>query len=60
MKNQEAFNGKSCSDFKNVLLGNCNDTSKEFMGHESNPEKKISGIFHVVTNNESPFGRGRN
>lgn len=59
LKNQEAFYGKSCSDFKYVLSGNCNDEPGEFMGNKNNKDKKIKGIYQVSTNSESPYGRGK-
>lgn len=60
LKNQEAFYGKSCSDFQLVLSGSCNDEPGEFMGHIKNAEEKIQGIFSLFTNMQFPFGRGKN
>ena len=60
LRNQEAFYGKSCSDFQLVLSGSCNDEPGEFMGHIKNAENKIQGIFSLFTNKRFPFGRGKN
>lgn len=60
LKNLEAFYGKSCKDLKTVLSGNCNGNAGEFMGNPNNKVKKITGIYEVFTNKDSPYGRGRN
>lgn len=34
LRNQESFYGKLCGNFRDVLSGNCNENSEEFMANE--------------------------
>ena len=54
LENPKAFFGYRCENLDQTLNENCSDTNGAFI----NGESKSVGIFHVKTNDQSPFGRG--
>jgi hypothetical protein len=59
VKTPNSFYGKLCSSQADAFLGNCADEPGAFMVDKENPGKKLTGIYHVVTNDIAPFGRGK-
>lgn len=55
----EAFYGYRCDTLNEAFEKNCHNTNGAFINDVENEVKNISGIFHVTTNGNSPFGRGR-
>lgn len=53
-----AFYGDRCESLDNALNKDCKGKIGAFINNPNNKAKKVSGIFHVHTNAESPFGRG--
>jgi hypothetical protein len=48
-----------CATADDAAAGRCSLQPGIFMGGEpSNQNSNIRGIFHLITNSESPFGRG--
>jgi hypothetical protein len=58
LKNPEAFYGKSCKDFNEAVKGTC-DGPGEFPAKDDNFDRKITGMFNVVTNKQAPWGKGK-
>lgn len=59
LTNSKAFFGYRCEDFDKALNGSCRDsTNGIFINDDRANYTKLSGIFHVDTNSQSPFGRG--
>ncbi|CAG9809623.1 unnamed protein product [Chironomus riparius] len=59
IKTPNSFYGKLCSSQENAMLGNCEDEPGAFMVGKENREKQLTGIYHVITNEKVPFGRGK-
>lgn len=59
IKTTNSFYGKLCSSQEKALLGNCEDEPGAFMVDSESPGKGLKGIYHVITNDKVPFGRGK-
>lgn len=59
LTNRESFFGKRCDSLKTALDMQCVDEPGAFLNDKKNALNKISGVFSVITNAQSPFGRGR-
>jgi hypothetical protein len=55
----KSFYGKKCEYFEMSVQSVCHGNEGEFMGDEENASKMITGNFQVVTNQQIPFGRGK-
>lgn len=55
----QTFYGLRCDDLQDALNKSCNGKPGAFINDPENEAKKLRGIFHVRTNEQSPFGRGR-
>ncbi|CRK90501.1 CLUMA_CG004131, isoform A [Clunio marinus] len=56
--NPKAFYGKRCENFDDAWNGNCNGEPGAFYNNDENEANNLSGVYHVTTNAEPPFGRG--
>lgn len=57
--NRQAFYGRQCDSLSEALKQRCYKEPGAFLNDDKNAASQVSGIFSVITNAESPFGRGR-
>lgn len=58
LMNPKAFYGYRCEDLNGALMKKCVGSPGAFVNDPENEVNKVSGIFHVSTNEVSPFGQG--
>lgn len=58
LENPKAFYGNRCQDLESALNQNCTGEPGAFINDPENEVNNLSGIFHVTTNAQSPFGKG--
>lgn len=59
LTNPKAFYGYRCESLDQALSGNCNNPLGVFINGNETVNRKTSGIFHVETNGEPSYGRGK-
>lgn len=55
----KTFYGSQCENFQQAIQKQCDGSSGAFMNDPTNAAKDVGGIFHVSTNGQSPYGKGR-
>ncbi|XP_058065520.1 phospholipase A1 VesT1.02-like [Anopheles bellator] len=57
---QSGFNSVRCANYDQILNNNCVSTgaNARMGGEPSNIGRGVSGVYHLITNAQSPFARG--
>lgn len=56
--NEKAFHGRRCESLDDALDMNCYGSPGAFLNEKDNELNKLSGIFHISTFGQPPYGKG--